>query len=163
MLYVDSSALIKHYIREAGTDALNAKLSQELIHHPSVFISVVGYAEVLATFARRRKESLLSKREYGQLRQRFRDDWMFELAEVELTAPLTAPVLLFVPNLVTEHPLKASDAIHLASALWLSDALRLGVNFGPANRSMTFVCSDKRLKNAASSEGLEVVDPEDQS
>jgi len=119
----------------------------------------VGYAEVLATFARRRKQSLLSKREYGQLRQRFRDDWMFELAEVELTAP----VLLFVPNLVTEHPLKASDAIHLASALWLSDTLRLGVNFGPANRSLTFVCSDKRLKNAASSEGLEVVDPEDQS
>jgi predicted nucleic acid-binding protein len=105
------------------------------------------------------KESLLSKREYGQLRQRFRDDWMFELAEVELTAP----VLLFVPNLVTEHPLKASDAIHLASALWFGDRLRLGVSFGPANRSLTFVYSDKRLKNAASSVGLEVVDPEDQS
>jgi uncharacterized protein len=159
VLYVDSSALIKHYIREPGTDALNAKLSQELIHHPNVFISVVGYAEVLAIFARRRKESLLSKREYGQLQQRFRDDWMPELAAVELTAP----VLLFIPNLVTEHPLKASDAIHLASALWLRDALRLGVNFAPANRSLTFVCSDKQLKNAASSEGLEVVDPEDQS
>ncbi len=81
---------------------------------------------------------------------------MFDLTRIELNAG----VLLFIPELVNKHPLKGSDAIHLASALWLRDALRLGVQFGPASRSLTFTSSDKQLNNAASIEGLEVFDPE---
>ena len=157
MLYVDSSALIKHYIQEAGSDALNARLNEESVRQTGVFISTVGYAEILATFARRFRENLLLKREADLLPRQFRDDWIFELTEVELSAG----VLGFIPRLVKEHPLRGSDAIHLASALWLRDAARLGVRFGPAARPLTFATSDKRLKNAASAEGLTVFDPED--
>ena len=156
MLYVDSSALIKHYIREAGTDALNAKLKEEAVRHTGVFISIVGYAEILATFARRFREHLLVKNEADLLPKRFRDDWMFEFTHVELTAG----VLLFIPQLVRDHPLRGSDAIHLASALWLRDAARLGVHFGEAIGSLIFATSDKQLKNAASAEGLTVFNPE---
>ncbi|HYA62225.1 MAG TPA: type II toxin-antitoxin system VapC family toxin [Candidatus Sulfotelmatobacter sp.] len=159
MLYVDSSALVKHYIREPGTDAINAKLSAESMHQKGVFISTVGYAEILATFARRFRENLLQKREADLLPKEFRDDWMFELAHVELTVG----VLGFIPRLVKDYPLRGSDAIHLASALWLRDAARLGLHSGAAIRSLTFATSDKQLKNAASAEGLAVFDPEDEA
>ncbi len=158
MLYVDSSALIKHYIREAGSDALNAKLEEASLHHPGVFVSVVGYAEILATFARRLRENGQLKRQTELLRKQFRDDWMFEITSVELASG----VLLFIPGLLDRHPLKGSDAIHLASALSLRDATRLGKNFGPADRTLTFASSDKQLNNAASAEGLEVFDPQDE-
>ena len=159
MLYVDSSALIKHYIQEAGSDALNAKLSEASLHHPGIFISVVGYAEILATFARRLRENPRLKRQTDLLRKQFHDDWMFDLTSIELTVG----VLGFIPGLVNKHPLKGSDTIHLASALWLRDALRLGKHFGAASRSLTFASSDKQLNNAASMEGLEVFDPEDKN
>lgn len=155
MLYVDSSALVKHYVREPGSDALNAKLNEASLRHPGVFISVVGYAEILATFARRLRENARLKRQTELLRKQFRDDWMFELTRVELAVG----VLGLIPGLVEKHPLKGSDAIHLASALWLRDALRLGKHFGPVSRPLTFATSDKQLKRAATAEGLEVFDP----
>jgi predicted nucleic acid-binding protein len=160
VLYVDSSALIKRYIREAGSDALNAKLSDESLHQPGgIFISVLGYAEILATFARRLRENARLMRQTELLQKQFRDDWAFELTRVELGVG----VLLFIPGLVGKYPLKGSDAIHLASALSLRDALRLGKEFGQANRSITFVSADKQLNRAASAEGLEVFDPQDKN
>ncbi len=157
MLYVDSSALIKRYIREPGSDALKRRLNEASLHHPGVFISVVGYAEILATFARRLRENPQLKTQTELLREQFRDDWLFELTQVELAEG----VLEFIDGLVERHPLKGADAIHLASALWMRDALRLGKHFGPISRSLTFATSDKQLKNAALSEGLEVFDPQD--
>ncbi len=159
MLYVDSSVLIKHYIREAGSDAIKAKLNEASLHHPGVFISVVGYAEMLATFARRLRENARLKRQTELLRKQFRDDWMFSLSPVELTVG----VIGFIPELVNKHPLRGADAIHLASALWLRDALRLGKQFGPAGGILTFASSDKQLKNAALAEGLDVFDPQDRN
>ena len=116
----------------------------------------MGYAEILATFARRLRENPRLKRQTDLLRKQFHEDWTFELTRVEFAVG----VLGFIPELVSKHALKGADAIHLASALWLKDALRLGKQFGPANRSLTFATSDKQLKNAASMEGLEVFDPE---
>jgi len=159
VLYVDSSALVKHYVREPGSDALNAQLNEASLRHPGVFISVVGYAEILATFARRLRENARLKRQTELLRRKFHDDWMFELTRVELAVG----VLGLIPGLVDKHPLKGSDAIHLASALWLRDALRLGKQFGPANRSLTFASADKQLNNAASAEELDVFDPQDKN
>jgi uncharacterized protein len=159
VLYVDSCALIKRYVQETGSNALNAKLSEASQHQVGIFISVVGYAEILATFARRLRENRGRKRQTELLQSQFLDDWMFELTRVELTVG----VLGFIPELVNKHPLKSSDAIHLASALWLGDALQLGRQFGLANQSLTFATSDKRLKSAAAQEGLEVFDPEEKN
>jgi uncharacterized protein len=159
VFYVDSSALIKRYVHEAGSDALNAKLTEAAQHHDGIFVSVVGYAEILATFARRLRENRGRKRQTELLQDQFLDDWMFELTRVELTVG----VLGFILELVDKHPLKGSDAIHLASALWLRDALRLGRHPRPADRSLTFATSDKQLKSAAANEGLEVFDPEEKN
>ena len=156
MLYVDSSALVKHYIREAGTDSLNAKLTEESTRNASVFVSTLAYAEILAAFARRLREKLLTKLEASELFHHFQDDWMFELNHVELSASVQG----FIPRLVENYPLRGPDVVHLASALSVRGSLRLGQQSGTPSSIITFASSDEQLKNAASAEGLAVFDPE---
>jgi predicted nucleic acid-binding protein len=156
VLYLDSSALIKHYIQEAGTDALNLKLQLEAQGPQDNFVSMVGYAEIFAMLARRSRENLLQQKEFELIQETFNEDWLFNLGHVELTVG----VLAFIPGLVKKHPLKSSDAIHLASILWLRDTWRHGKSFAAKSRTVEFVTSDKQLKNAASLEGLKVFDPE---
>lgn len=156
ILYLDSSALIKHYIQESGSRSLTAKIQEASRPETAIFMSVVGYAEVLAVFARQLRENLLSKAEFDRVENQFSDDWMFHLGRIELSVG----VLGFIPDLVRKHPLRGFDAIHLASALWLRDALRLGKSLAAGN-PVTFATSDKQLARAAAAEGLDTFDPED--
>jgi predicted nucleic acid-binding protein len=156
VLYVDSSVLVKQYIEEPGATAVRAKIKEESLRSQVTFISDVGYAEILAAFARKFRDNLLQANENEQVQKQFQDDWLFSIGHVELTVG----VLGFVSGLVNKHPLKGADAIHLASALWLRDALRLGKSFGPNPGILEFATSDKQLKNAASLEGLSVFDPQ---
>lgn len=156
MLYVDSSVLVKQYIQEPGSPAVQAKIKQASLRPQVVFLSDVGYAEVFAAFARKFRENLLQPDENDRVQTQFQDDWLFTIGHVELTVG----VLGFVPGLVRKYPLKGSDAIHLASALWLRDALRLGKSFGPNPGVLEFATSDKQLKSAATLEGLSVFDPQ---
>jgi hypothetical protein len=57
-------------------------------------------------------------------------------------------------DLLERHPLRASDAIHLATALTSNQLLSNGDL--PA---LTFLCADDRLLDAAMAEGLGVDNP----
>jgi uncharacterized protein len=152
VLYVDSSALLKHYIRQPGTDALNTKLQQESLNH-EIYISTIGYAEILATFARRVRGSPGTNAQTKLIQRKFQDEWSSAFNHIELSVN----VMSYIPKLVQAYPLRGSDAIHLASALWLRDSspqLAIG--------NVTFACSDRQLNRAASTEGLLVFDPESQ-
>ena len=157
MLYVDSSALLKHYVQEVGTDALKAKLQEHSRYAPGVLISDIGYAEVLATFARRLRENPLLIGETNRLGAEFQYDWLFRLTRVELDIG----VLGYIHDLVRKHPLRGADAIHLASALWLRDTLKLDSKMRLAGGPLIFATSDNQLKNAARVVGLDVFDPEE--
>lgn len=70
-------------------------------------------------------------------------------------ADLTDAVLLEEQRLLETHPLRAGDAIQLASAL-LANAQLQSANL-PA---LIFLASDARLLTAANSEGLPTDDPQ---
>ena len=57
MLYLDSSALIKRYVKELGTDATKARIETEAATPGNPFTSVLTYAEIHATLARKKKTS----------------------------------------------------------------------------------------------------------
>ncbi len=156
MLYLDSSALIKHYQNEPGTEALNARLRKEAKGLRSVFTSVLTYAEVHATFARRIREKLLSPEEAAAVKDEFDADWVLSISPIELGTG----VLALVRDLVTGFPLRGADAIHLASALWVRDMARLGVKVDQYAGPLVFVSSDKQLAKAAANSHLEVFNPE---
>ena len=152
MLYLDSSALSKRYLQEKGSDELKITLqSADKIRDP-VLTSFLSYAEIHAALARKLKERSFRMTEYHSAIARFDSDWRTYLTRVELSQR----VLAFVPDLVKRHPLKGSDAVQLASALWAASAAQPE----PAQTSMVFVTADKQLAGAAEKEQLQVFNPE---
>lgn len=141
ILYLDTSALVKLYIAEPGSERMREAAS----HGEPVAASVLAYAEIHATFARRRREGLLQAAELEEIRLSFAEDWE-KLTQISVGAA----VLQRVPRLCQSHPLRGADAVHLASALLLHEE----------GLEVTFACSDRQLREAAAAEGLAVFDPE---
>lgn len=155
MLYLDSSALIKNYLVEPGTSELQAKLKQEVEAGAAVFSSVLTYAEIHAIVARKLREKTLSETEAANIHDLFDGDWIFAVSPVDVNSG----VLGFVRDVVKASPLRGADTLHLASALWLRDATRLGVKSGSNSGSLTFVSSDRRLLAAAEKQKIHAFDP----
>ncbi len=140
ILFVDTSALVKLYIDEKGSEAMAARARESRLAS-----SILAYAEIYATFARRRREDLLTEDEHSSSTDRFERDW-----QSVIVVPMRPEVARRVPDLVGRHPLRGADAVHLASALSLAEA----------GLEVTFAASDARLLAATAGEGLEMFDPE---
>lgn len=140
ILFLDTSALVKLYIAEPGSE----RMRQTASRGEPVAASDLAFAEIHATFARRGREKLLRAAELEEIRAAFAEDWE-RLTQV----PLGATVLKIVPRLCQLHPLRGADAVHLASALLLHEE----------GLEVIFACSDHRLLEAAAAEGLTTFDP----
>lgn len=146
MLYLDSSVLVKRYVREKGTDRVAACFrGGEAIH-----TSTLAYAEVLAAFERRLREGLMSVAEADAVLSAFLLDWSENLHEIALDQRVLAPL----PGLLRAHALRGSDGIHLASALWLRGAAQ------PAGERVVFGVTGEKLGAVARACGLPVFNPE---
>lgn len=141
ILFADTSVLVKLYIAEPGSERMReAAAAQE----DPIAASLLAFAEIHATFARRRREELLLAPELEELQLRFAEDW-----EGLMQVPVGAETLAFIPGLCKRHPLRGADAVHLASALLLREE----------GLEILFACSDGSLLGAAAAEGLAIFDP----
>ncbi len=151
MLYLDSSALIKHYVQEAGSERIEQKLRDEEKAARPVFTSVLTFAEIQAALSRRAKDNSLAPREYARSRTKFESDWMLGLSPIDLGPG----VLAIVRGVVDQFVLKGADVVQLATAIWLRDMASLN-----AKVAVSFLSSDKKLAKAAGKSGFEVFNPE---
>lgn len=140
ILFLDTSALVKIYIAEPGSVRMREAVAREELKAASV----LAFAEIHATFARRRREELLLATELEQIQTSFSADW-----EQVIQVPVGAVVLDLVPRLCERHPLRGADAVHLASALFLQGE----------GLEVLFACSDRHLLEAAAAAGLAIFDP----
>jgi predicted nucleic acid-binding protein len=140
ILFVDSSALVKLYVEEQGSE----RMRQAVAHGNPVAASDLAFAEIHAALARRRREGSLLAPEFDRLHLQLAGDWP-KLTQVSIGAE----ILSLVPDLCARHPLRGADALHLASALHLQ----------VGGLETTFACSDRTLLAAAASEGLATFDP----
>jgi predicted nucleic acid-binding protein len=140
--YFDTSALVKGYISESGSDWIRTLMEN---HDPVVFTSLLTAIETACTFARRQREGLLSSDDHHQLLIVFDYDfaYRYNVLGVDPTVIDTAK------QMANRQPLRAYDAVHLATA-WLLDGELLRANKSP----LTFVCADERLITIAQAEGL---------
>lgn len=152
MLYLDASALVKRYLHERGSAALRARFRQQ----EKIFTSRLSYAEVHAVLGRKYQRRELPRKDYEAMRERFVVDSIFSLTVLDLDNSTLAAL----PSLVEQYPLKASDAVHLSSALWLRDMCSLDPEFADGDTSLEFGVSDQRLAQVALARGLAVFDPE---
>jgi uncharacterized protein len=106
--------------------------------------------EVAAAIARRGREGSITSAQAHALRGLFLFD---TTTEYQLTA-LTNEVVDRAVILTERHPLRAADAIQLATALNIN-------NDRTAQRisSLVLVCSDQSLLSAGAAEGIAIEDP----
>jgi predicted nucleic acid-binding protein len=140
MLFLDTSALVKVYVSELGSERMREAARRD---EPKA-ASVLVFAEMHATFARRRREELLTPSELAQVQRDFGNDW-----ERLTRISVVDAVLRLVPGLCERHSLRGADAVHLASALLLHEE----------GLEIIFACSDRNLLGAVDAEGLVIFDP----
>lgn len=145
LLYLDTSALVKIYIDERGSERMNELASPDADH--DLAICLVTQVEFHSAIRRRRRVGELGDEAVKQAAESFDSQFRAKF----LRRPLNDWTLNLASELTSRHPLRAYDAVQLASCL----ALEMDTGLSP-----TFVCADRRLLDAAEAEGLAVLDPE---
>ena len=152
MLYLDSSALVKRYVQEAGSKAVISRFERG----ETIYTSMLSFAEVHAAIGRKYRDKGLSANEKEKLVDEFQADWLFNLSILELTAATMSAL----PLLCQQYSLKASDAVHLSAAFWLKDAIRVHAKgFKGSGNILEFGVSDRQLGEAALKCGFQVFNP----
>lgn len=151
MFYLDSSALVKGYIREKGSNFVRNLLNSE----EEICTSVLSYAEVLAAFRKKYRTKGLTEDAYSKAKDRFIQDWVLRVNALQMDTGTMAAI----PGLVEQFPLKGADAVQLSAALWLRDMSRM-VWYEKEDRSVEFWVSDQNLARYARQSKLDVYDPE---
>jgi uncharacterized protein len=146
--YFDSSALVKRYVAESGSDWV----SQICNSHPAsqlYTVRITGAEIVAAIFTRTRTQSIDVSDAQTAVRQ-FKVDFSqyYQIMEV------ADGVVKLAMTLAERYPLRGYDSVQLAAAILLQE-IRLGTGFSP----LTFVSADKRLNKVALAESLLVENP----
>jgi predicted nucleic acid-binding protein len=148
-VYLDTSALVKRYIEEVGSARIRS-----LLYEPAtrVFTSQLTLVESTCAFARRRREGLVSVDEHRRVLEML----YYEFEHRYNIMGIEPPVIDAACQLATRNPLRAYDAVHLATAWLLHRDLLNG-----GHEPLTFVCADVRLLDIARDEGLVTENPND--
>lgn len=137
ILYLDTSALLKLYAEERGTPDVRAAVARASI----VATSRLTYVEARGAFARKLRAGDLPQADHQELVSALDEDWG-RLLVVEISEHLCQEAV----GLVERHPLRAGDALQLASACAVRDRAQ----------ELAFLSFDDRLNGAAELEGLAV-------
>lgn len=136
ILYLDTSAWLKLYVDERGTQEVIAAVQAAEL----VAISRIAYAEARAALARVLREKRTTLAEHRKRIAALDADYV-EVLKVEVSEE----VVRQAGELAESHALRGFDAIQLASARWLARKARKPV------RLLAF---DERVNEAAHALGL---------
>jgi predicted nucleic acid-binding protein len=145
LYYLETSALVKLYIREAGTEQLLQLVSRRANHRFAVL--TITLVEFRSAIRKRERAGDIDKAVAADLANRFER----HLETKFLRQVLNDSVLETATKLIDRYPLRAYDAIQLAGCLTLKEA--------SGKDQPVFVCSDHQLLEAAACEGLTSLDP----
>ena len=143
LVFLDTSALIKEYVDEVGSAWVKALIAQGPVS--TVFVSQLSAVEAACAFARRRREGTLLGTNYPRVLALAEYDfaYRFNVLDVEPT------LIDAAKRLADRHPLRAYDALQLATAHQANDILGRA-----AQPPLIFVTADDRLLAIAQDEGL---------
>lgn len=141
--YFDTSALIKQYVNETGSEWVRNLFLPE---HDHFFITCrLTMPEIYSAFARRLRERSVTEASYATNIRAFESD----ATAVYRFLELTLEVVQLSRHILEQYPLRANDAVQLASAV-VANRLLIASNLTP----LRFLSADERLIQAATAEGL---------
>lgn len=141
IVYWDTSALVAVYLR----DACSRQAAKLVSTQTKPISSWLCFAETLAALRAALDSQRITSGIHRAAVSAFEDDWA-KFHRMPLNAKL-APELR---RLLRFHGLRGADATHLASALVVHRHL------AGANQHFVFACHDRRLAEAAQTEGLQL-------
>lgn len=132
-VFFDSSAFVKRYISESGTDSV----LQWCDKATEIGLSGIALPEIISTFCRLYRDNKITDVQYRQLKSLL-------MADIEDAAicDLSPQVLMHAVSSLENNTLRGMDAIHIGSAIVL--------------QADVFISSDKRQITAAIQAGLRV-------
>lgn len=134
--YFDTSALVKRYVDEPGRRAV-----QQLLRRHDCVTSAILPVELRSALRRRVAERTLDGSRVAEILKRVAADRAYwTVVEVG------AQVLSGAEALVSAHPVRTLDAIHVASAQFFGARLSIA--------DLIFVSADKRQTDVAAAIGL---------
>jgi predicted nucleic acid-binding protein len=137
-IYVDTSAFLKLFIRERGSDRM-----RRLVKKHRLLSSAVLAVEGSSALARRKRDGDIGGPDFDRVLTRLRES----LLSVEAVR-VTDEVLQIAGDIVLRTPARTMDALHIASAHVFQNGTGIVV---------TVVTADKKQRDAAVQEGLKVV------
>lgn len=140
MIYLDTSALVKRFVTEVGSD----RVGRLFLEQATFATAKIAYLEIYSGLTRKWRENALSRSDYELACREFELDW-----EAYIRVDLHDEILSISRDLIQRYPLRGFDAVHLASAVYLEKAL---------GEPISFVAADTRLLEAAHQESLATVD-----
>lgn len=146
--YADSSALVKRYVTEVGSDRLLSICEPTAGH--VVALAYIGLVEIAAALAVKYRQGVLSSSVWDALLRDLQRDgrdqyWLIDVDQEIVTQAI---------DLTRRRKLRGYDAMHLACALFLQETL---LDQGLA--APLLLSADQELLDAAHAEGLMTVNP----
>lgn len=132
-VFFDSSAFVKRYVSEAGTDVVLNWCDQAV----EIGLSAIALPEIVSAFCRLRRDGKINDIQYRQLKTLLLTD-----IEDAAICDLTPAVLAQSITSLETNVLRGMDAIHIGGAV----ALQADV----------FISADQRQRDAAVRAGLRV-------
>ena len=131
IVYLDTSALVKLYVAEEDGRELVRRVVEE---SERVATSTIAYAEARAGLARKQREEIFTAEDLRRAVSDLDEDWpAYDRLNV------SDSISYLAGELAERHALRGFDAVHLASAV------RLSQRFG----DLRFLAFDGRLNDAA--------------
>lgn len=139
ILYTDTSALVKYYIHEEGSDAvLDWMLAAE-----SIGMNIITRAEIAAVFARASRASIRLRSKSESLSIKFKNDW-----STYMRLRVDERTIERAEAYAWQFGLRGYDAVHLASAVMWQEA---------SGEPVMLATYDRQLWEAAAQVGLQVL------
>jgi len=140
-VYLDSSAILKRYVQEPGSDLVRELYRRVYSAEVKLFLSLWNIGEVLGALDRAERTGRMGKDEHNEARRRFllETKRLVRLDLMEIV-PLKGSILVNSWRILEKHHIYEADALQVASAKYVG--------------ADQFLTADRRLHEVASEEGL---------
>lgn len=139
--FIDTSALFKRYVNEAGTDKIDSLFESAGV----VIISNLTVIEFVSNLKRLVEiDRVIDIDAYNAIKSEFFNDIANGIIRVE---PVSSLNIVTSVDLINKNYITPIDSLQLATALNLKEGYE----------NISFVCSDKKLCSLADNEGIKVV------
>jgi predicted nucleic acid-binding protein len=151
--YFDTSALVKYYLPETGSRWVSSLLDGrdfrgDWIH--KAVTTLLSNIEGICALERAHRDRRIDTIALDSARRRL----LLDLRSRYRVLGVNKAIVLRAADLAQDHPLRAYDALHVATALFLNEEL-----VGKRIAACVFVSADETLLAAARAEGLTTENP----